>query len=264
LDLEIAGLQTSQGTEPNPPGRPDGRPEGRPEGPGTGPGGEQKPTPEPAKPRDGALTMSKADNTIVLNLELLLKPSAENKIHGKLLELCIQLKNQAELVDTHSRVHELAAALQEYVKKNDNTSPRGTAERKPGGDRKITYPPNTRVSWMADLLPYLGYGDIPLDRNAAWSDSNSPNYLAAQVVIPQFLARHQASDPGQVAYGALSMPVAVTYFVGMAGVGLDAAEYDANDKAVAHKLGVFGYDRVTKGSDIQNGLYKAILLIPDR
>src|SRR5262249_30945806 len=113
------------------------------------------------------------------------------------------------------------------------------------------------------------YSNLQLDPSAAWYDRNSPNFLAAQVVIPQFLARQQADDPVQVTYGAVPVPVAVTYFVGMSGVGLDTAK-DLPGEAVAHKIGVFGYDRVTQVADVKTGLDKVIVLIqvktrpPDR
>src|SRR5262249_26367008 len=52
--------------------------------------------------------------------------------------------------------------------------------------------------------------------------------------------------------------------VGIAGIGLDAAEYDPKkDPSVADKLGVFGYDRVTKLGDIKKPEYTiAILQVP--
>ena len=49
----------------------------------------------------------------------------------------------------------------------------------------------------------------------------------------------------------MTTPLAATHFVGMAGVGLDAADYRMDDKAVANKIGVFGYDRSTKLTDIK-------------
>jgi hypothetical protein len=59
----------------------------------------------------------------------------------------------------------------------------------------------------------------------------------------------------------MDQPVASTHFVGIAGIGLDAAEYSAKDPSVAKKLGVFGYDRATKLEDIKDGLEQTIVVI---
>jgi hypothetical protein len=54
---------------------------------------------------------------------------------------------------------------------------------------------------------------------------------------------------------------AATHFVGIAGVGLDAAEYRADDPATAKLRGVFGYDLVTKPGEIKDGLESTIVLL---
>jgi hypothetical protein len=55
--------------------------------------------------------------------------------------------------------------------------------------------------------------------------------------------------------------VADTQFVAIAGIGPDAAEYAAEDQAVAGKLGAFGYDRITKLSDIKDKLSETIIVL---
>src|SRR5262249_455795 len=54
---------------------------------------------------------------------------------------------------------------------------------------------------------------------------------------------------------------ASTHFVGVAGVGLDAASYAGNDPTVAAKLGVFGYDRETRVADIKDGPANTIAVL---
>ncbi len=51
--------------------------------------------------------------------------------------------------------------------------------------------------------------------------------------------------------------VAATHFVGVAGVGMDAAEYPLGNA----KAGAFGYDRETQPADVKDGLDKTILLL---
>jgi hypothetical protein len=63
----------------------------------------------------------------------------------------------------------------------------------------------------------------------------------------------------------LQLPImpawATTQFVGVAGVGLDAAEYAADDASVARKLGIFGYDRETKLDDLKESRANTIALL---
>ena len=220
------------------------------------PGTPPTPFPEVGQGRDGSLTLTRVDTALVLGLEMTLKPSPYSIIMAKLDEFCVQLKSQGELVDARSHVHELAAALQEYVTANA-AFPRGTIDRRPTGDRKIGYPPYERLSWMIEMLnsKSLGngsYRNIHYTRNASWSEGE--NLLVAQMIVPEFLARTRKLDqPATVRYPnpKMTTPLAATHFVGMAGVGFDAADYRMDDKPVANKIGVFGYDRSTKLADIK-------------
>src|SRR5690606_25308285 len=144
--------------------------------------------------------------------------------------------------------------------------PRGALWRSPSAERVIDWRPDQRLSWMVDLLPYLDGGawkDLDIDRNASWDEGK--NKTIAMAVIPQFLGRNGGDlatryvayprGPGEMAGGATA------HFVGVAGIGLDAALYRADDPRTARKLGIFGYDRVTKPEDIKDGLDKTILLL---
>ena len=64
-----------------------------------------------------------------------------------------------------------------------------------------------------------------------------------------------------ITYPGVPGLIAATHYVGIAGVGLDAAEYDPKNPALAKKLGVFGYDRATKAEEITDGLSTTILLL---
>jgi hypothetical protein len=52
-------------------------------------------------------------------------------------------------------------------------------------------------------------------------------------------------------YPGIPFPLGGTHFVGISGVGPDAAEYAGNDPAHVTQLGVFGYDRITPLAEIQ-------------
>ena len=263
LDLDIHGLSEqgeAESNNPKNPNNPSNRP-GPETGPRIGPGrtdtGMGNTQPDTHKNKDGSLTL-RVENVLVLTLDLNLENKlAYSVILEKLGEFCVQLKSQTELIDPRSHVHELAAAFEAYVQ-DRKAFPRGTVDR-PVGVRKISYPPDERLSWMTELLtaksskqaPFLGHGaysKLTFDPNLSWRDK--PNVLLGMMIVPEYLARTKFEQPAQIRYGVASAPMAVTHFVGMAGVGSDAAEYRADDAAVAKKIGIFGYDRITKLADV--------------
>jgi len=118
-----------------------------------------------------------------------------------------------------------------------------------------------RVSWMVDLLPYLGKSDIAgqIDTKKSWRED--PNIHAGTNWVPQFLnpayprsswQAHVPSLPGY-AFGA-------THYTALGGIGPDAAEL-ADTPANRSRLGLFGYDRVTDFNDIPDGASNTIYLI---
>jgi hypothetical protein len=52
-----------------------------------------------------------------------------------------------------------------------------------------------------------------------------------------------------------------THIVGMAGIGLDAADYSLSDPAVAKKIGMIGYDRRATVMDVTDGMSNTIYMI---
>jgi hypothetical protein len=115
-----------------------------------------------------------------------------------------------------------------------------------------------RVSWLKGVLPYLGddrYVDMAgaINTDRSWRDPE--NLRIGRIVVPQFL-HPEAGSPYTKVRGVDQM-LAVTHFVGMAGVGPDAPAYDKSDK----RAGIFGYDRQTSKDDVKDGLSNTIYLI---
>ncbi len=137
--------------------------------------------------------------------------------------------------------------------------PRGTYERPPSADRRYRpWPPDQRVSWMRELLPHLGddrYLDLykGIDTALSWRDPENARVGAA--LVPQFL--HPQGGRYYTRVRGIDWQMAVTHFVGMAGVGLDAPYYDANDP----RAGVFGYNRLARKDEIKDGLSNTIAII---
>lgn len=194
---------------------------------------------------------------------------AQFALAGEGLEFAgIFLRGVMAMSDRSSRIHELAAATQAYLEAKGHF-PRGTTERSSDSSRSLYWRPDQRVSWMNELLPYLAngeYKDIQVESKKPWYEDQF-NEKAGLTVIPQFVASIPSENPMYFYVPYPNLPVkghglwAATNFVGMAGVGLDAAEYRADDPATAKKRGVFGYDRETKKTDIKDGLDQTIVLI---
>ncbi len=114
--------------------------------------------------------------------------------------------------------------------------------------------PGERLSWMTALLPHLGHQDLynQIDLNGSWTDEK--NIPAAVTIVEEFL------DPLVTKRRWKGYPmegVALTHFVGMAGVGPESPRL-----AKEHpKAGIFGYDRKTAVTDIRDGAANTILMI---
>lgn len=98
--------------------------------------------------------------------------------------------------------------------------------------------PEERLSWMVEILPYMEqdhiYGQI--DQQQAW---DSPaNWPSTTTWVPSYQTELDEN-----------LSLEMTDFVGIAGVGLDAAELPKEDPAA----GVFGYDRQIRLADVTDG-----------
>ncbi len=235
--------------------------------PGTGgtfgPGATFGPGGNPADPSQGQgpLTLTQDKSLVLLSASLAFGgDKARAKVDQEIDQLITRLRAGAETASSRSRIHELAAALQRYVKENGHF-PRGTVHRERTPGRFVEWRPDQRVSWMADLLPYLGDGEFGNLRQqidgarASWQES--PNLRAASMMIPQFISHSDMSAAPLVRYPGVPLDVAVTDYIGVAGRGMDAADYPAGDP----RDGIFGYDRETKPADVKDGLDKTIALL---
>jgi hypothetical protein len=174
----------------------------------------------------------------------------------------VQFRTMSEMAGGQDHLQELASALRQMTAKLGGF-PRGTADRSLPARRTRPYDPIDRVSWMAELLPYLGdYATMyqNLDMNASWKEKGNADMGA--IPVPAFLAAQSPEYPQSswwrlVITSAGEQRFATTHFVGIAGVGPDAAEYDAGDA----RAGVFGYNRATKLAEISDGAANTIAIL---
>ena len=111
-------------------------------------------------------------------------------------------------------------------------------------------PPETRLSWLAGILPQMGHADwrSRLEPGLAW---NSPhNKPIASRELPEVV--NPLFGPAVTAAG-----FPVTHYVGLAGVGEDAALLPKDSP----RAGVFGYNRSARIEEIRDGASNTIALM---
>jgi prepilin-type processing-associated H-X9-DG protein len=177
------------------------------------------------------------------------------------LGLCFigKVRGAAARMSCQNNLKQVALSVDNYHDSQGHY-PRGTVPHS-------TLPPERRLSWMPDILPFMEcMPRLALDRNEAWDvePNRDPRFLALDLetkqlapdglgerfgLYKQFLcpANWEHERPGLAAF---------THYVGMAGVGANAAALSEHDP----KVGFFGYDRMTRKADVTDGLEYSILL----
>jgi Protein of unknown function (DUF1559) len=223
------------------------------------------PNAAPAPPKEPAKATAKVaiqGRTVVAMTVEVIDEGPISTLLGRIVRpAIIQEKGSLDMAGNRNHVHELANASQRMSEAMQRQFPRAAFDRPvPPARAGRPFTPSQRVSWMAELLPYLGHGNLynQLDRAQSWRDP--ANMATASTLIPQFLSPNTDTASWWVKYPEVADPVAATHFVGIAGVGMDAASYGANDPAVADKIGIFGYDRQTSVRDISDGAANTILI----
>ncbi len=228
---------------------------------------------EEAKGKNGDYLVWTKDNVLALGMNFNIN-GAIYSVAGIGLEFVgVTLRSVSAMTDRQSRIHELALALQAHVEGRGHF-PRGAVPRSPDAQRVLDWRPDQRLSWLTQLLPYLADGefkDMKLENDKGWYEDPT-NIKASITVIPQFVSPTGSSNPFYyyILYPNMTISgldstatilAATTHFVGVAGLGLDAAEYRSDDAATAKLRGVFGYDRETKKDDIKDGAENTIAVI---
>ena len=110
----------------------------------------------------------------------------------------------------------------------------------PGTLANAALPPERRLSWQVVLLPYLDRDDVyaSLDLTKAWDDEANAGAAGKFVRVLACPSQFDKSHP------------ALAHYIGMAGIGPDAARLPARDP----RAGLFRYDGQTQVGDLQRGL----------
>jgi hypothetical protein len=205
---------------------------------------------------------------VALDLDLVWTGKFRDEVTAAVRDDVLVRKAKTEMAGSGSRVHQLAAALRSYTDKN-KAFPRGAYDRRSTPERfNRPWAPDQRVSWMAEVIRYLPqyvdeYGNdkdtypLGIDPSLSWSDKK--NWRAARMLIPQFLAPKSPEVQWFVSYPKVPGSLGATHYVGVAGIGMDAAE-----QVDPKRRGVFGYDHATQLAEITDGPQNtvAVLQVP--
>ncbi|MDW8263854.1 MAG: hypothetical protein RMJ52_00825 [Gemmataceae bacterium] len=203
--------------------------------------------------------------SLVVSLSFPGSAEAANWLRRTAQPTMVYLRGLLDMASGRPRVFELAQGLKASVEQSKGFPP-GTLERRRDDSRLgRPFPPNERVSWMVTLLPYLGpeqafvYNGI--NTTVSWRDPD--NLALGASLVPMFLDPRSPRSTWWVTLPSLpGRRLAATHFVGIAGVGLDAADPDfRNDPANKDKLGVFSYDQATPITAVPEGRRSTTIVV---
>ncbi|MCI0743698.1 MAG: DUF1559 domain-containing protein [Gemmataceae bacterium] len=220
-------------------------------------------------PTSSRILLSQTGKTVELTIDLVVDQATLSRLHGTAVLLALSVRAEIDLVAGFISRHDLAKAGKLLPEKglSDRQVPPGQyppgAFKRPAGALRLAREPNHRVSWMAGLLPFLGHDTLysRINFESSWRDPS--NWAAGNTVVPQFLDPNYPLSAFFVSRADVPFDLAATHFVGIAGIGLDAADYPPDDPAYLTKRGVLGYEKGAKLDDVREGrgLSNAILMI---
>ena len=131
-------------------------------------GGDPNAPPGSSGGPKSTMKIERKGKVVVLDADLNLTERAYERIYGMTQGLVMRMKGMVDMSGGDPRYFDLAAAGVKYrkdavekEKKAANVYPRATFPREDTQGRlSRSWPPNQRVSWMAGLLPFLGYQEI--------------------------------------------------------------------------------------------------------
>lgn len=110
--------------------------------------------------------------------------------------------------------------------------------------------PETRLSWIATLLPYFGHVDWHRRLEFGYNWNSPKNQAVTRQPLPEVV--NPVIGPATTDAG-----FPVTNYVGVAGVGEKAGKFGPDDR----RVGVFGYGRQTRIEDITDGASNTIAIL---
>ncbi len=206
------------------------------------------------------VSIHSSDKLLLIDIEIEWKPKYYDHISPSIGTHIDQLKGEALMMTGRAHWHSLASTVKRF--EGSGKLPFAAYPRKSDAARfDLPYPPDQRVSWMCDLLPFLGYDGLSrrIRREEPWNDER--NLQAGSAWISEFLNPEYPQESWRAHVPSLKgRDLGATHFVGLTGVGMDAGDYPDTPE-YAKKLGLFGWNRQTKLADVSDGLSNTIYMI---
>jgi hypothetical protein len=114
----------------------------------------------------------------------------------------------------------------------------------------VGWAPETRLSWIATMLPYLGQREWHAQLQFGYPWNGVQNRKITQQPLEAVV--NPAMGPSTTGAG-----FPVTHYVGVAGVGADAGKLPADDP----RAGIFGFGRSTRPADLARGASNTIAVL---
>jgi hypothetical protein len=209
---------------------------------------------------ESGIVVRQAGKRILFRMTVVM--NAEEKVRMEKLSALVFRGMHADLVSMSrfNQLHRLGDAVKKLGTARQKL-PQAALFRRPDPQRSnYRWEPDRRMSWMVELLPYLGhqmlYDTIDPNRHFAWSDKQ--NLMAARTVVPEFIDPSYPMGSHYVSYPGVPLSVAATHFVAIGGIGEDSpAEDDFN----AADAGAFGYERETPLTAFKRGAANTAVMI---
>lgn len=267
------GPPSGPGAPPGPPpggpgsfGPPGGMPMGDFGGPGGFPGapggfgGQGSGTAQ----NQGVIDISLTDRVVTMAIDLNWNEDKyANEVLGRIVRTSNQMKGRMTVLSGETDWSSLAMVVPK-LQRDKRPFPNGTLPRDPKEERyRLPYPPEQRVSFMAELLPFIGKAGLRSriqDKKFAWYAKE--NLPAAEAWVPEFLVPYYPQDSWRATNPlADGQTLGGTNYVALSGLGLDSARFDPTDPEMAKKVGITGYDWGSKPEDIKDGMSNTIYMI---
>lgn len=151
-----------------------------------------------------------------------------------------------------SQLKGLGYAIHHYADANQDRFPPGTVPL-PGT------PTDRRLSWVVLAGPYYGNGRAEIERFVtAGPADEKQNVTAAEARFLHLVCPSSGAYEERGGWAYWKSPTPLTHYVGVSGVGTDAAELPERHP----RAGAFGYDRTASRTDgFPDGLANTLLLV---
>ena len=156
-----------------------------------------------------------------------------------LLPAVQQAREAARRSQSKNNMKQIGIALHNYHD-TFGSLPSGTIENE-------DLEPEKRLSWLVSILPFIEQAALyeRIDQEAGWESKDNAQFVKSKIQA----YTHPSMDTEVFDYP-------VTHYVGIAGLGEDAATLKVNDE----KAGMFGYDRKTRFRDVRDGLSNTMMV----